>query len=147
MTQLSASATPSPAAPRPPPPAPPIPRWLTAIVIAGALLTAAGAVIALLPSAGHPMNAAGHDYAYYFVTRNLARAVMLLAALALQARRPLAGLMLLTALIQLLDAVTATATGRAGLVPIDLAFTAIFLIAAARLTGPFWKPASWRQAP
>lgn len=61
---------------------------------------------------------------------------MLLIMLALWARRVLAALMTLTALIQLLDAVTAIATGRLGLVPIDLIFATVFTFGATRLSGP-----------
>jgi hypothetical protein len=110
------------------------PLWLTVIVILGAVLTATGAVLAIFASGEH-LNTAGHNYADYFITRNLAVAVMLLVMLALRARRVLAALMILTALIQFLDAVTAIATGRLGLVPIDLIFAAVFIFGAARLTG------------
>ncbi len=116
------------------------PWWLTVIVILGAVLTATGAVLAIFASGEH-LNTAGHNYADYFITRNLAVAVMLLVALALRARRVLAALMILTALIQFLDAVTAIATGRLGLVPIDLIFAAVFTFGAARLSGLWpWLP-------
>ncbi|MGH3124673.1 MAG: hypothetical protein ACRDND_27135 [Streptosporangiaceae bacterium] len=110
------------------------PWWLTVIVILGAVLTATGAVLAIFASGEH-LNTAGHNYADYFITRNLAVAVMLLVMLALRARRVLAALMILTALTQFLDAVTAIATGRPGLVPIDLIFAAVFTFGAARLSG------------
>lgn len=116
------------------------PWWLTAIVILGALLIATGAVLAIFASGEH-LNTAGQNYADYFITRNVALAVMLLVMLTLRARRVLAALMILTALIQFLDAVTAIATGRLGLVPIDLAFAAVFAFGAARLSGPRpWLP-------
>ncbi len=123
---------------QPPPPATwPWPWWLITIVILGAVLIATGAVIAIFASGEH-LNAAGHNYADYFITRNLALAVMLLAMLALRARHVLAALMTLTALIQVLDAITATATNRLGLVPIDLIFAAVFLFGAVRLSGLSW---------
>ncbi len=112
----------------------PWPWWLTVIVVLGAVLIATGAVLAIFASGEH-LNTAGHNYADYFITRNLAVAVMLLVMLALRARRVLAALMILTALIQFLDAVTAIATGRLGLVPIDLIFAAVFTFGAARLSG------------
>lgn len=119
--------------------------WLVAIVVLGAVLTAAGGLLALHP-AGEHLNTAGQNYADYFLTRNLALAVLLLLMLALRARRVLAGLMILTALIQTLDAITATTTGRLGLVPIDLAFSAAFLISAAHLsTGPLWRSTTWHD--
>ena len=74
-------------------------------------------------------------------------AVLLLIMLVLRARRVLACLMLLTALMQTLDAITATATGLLGLVLIDLAFTAAFLVGAARLSPhPDWRAVTWREA-
>jgi hypothetical protein len=118
----------------------PVPRWLIALVIVGALLTAAGAALALLPSAEH-LNAAGHHYADYFVTRNFALSLALLASLARRGWRVLAGLMTLTALIQSFDAVTALATGQFGLVPVDLVFAGLFLVGAARLSGHVIWPA------
>lgn len=121
-----------------------IPRWLAAVVLLGAALTATGAIIALLPSGDH-LNASGQSYAMYFVTRNLAVSIMLGATLALRSWRVLAGVMTLTALIQTLDAATAVATGHYGLVPIDLIYAFVFLIGAARLSGhPFWQAAAWR---
>jgi hypothetical protein len=116
------------------------PWWLTVIVILGAVLIATGAFLAIFSSGEH-LNTAGHNYADYFITRNLAVAAMLLVTLALRARRVLAALMILTALIQFLDAVTAIATGQLGLVPIDLIFAAVFTFGAARLSGPRpWLP-------
>lgn len=121
--------------------------WLVGIVVLGALLTAAGGLLAIHP-AGEHLSTAGQNYADYFLTRNIAMAALLLLMLTFRARRVLTGLMILTALIQTLDAITATATGRLGLVPIDLAFTAAFLIAAAHLsTGPLWRGTSWRELP
>lgn len=121
--------------------------WLVTLVILGALLTATGGVQALLPASEH-LSTAGQNYAGYFATGNLAMAATLLIMLALRAQRVLAGLMILTALIQILDAITASATGRLGLVPIDMIFTAAFLIGAARLSPhPVCRAATWRQHP
>ena len=102
-------------------------------MIAGAVLTATGGALALLGSSEH-LSHAGRNYADYFATRNLAMAVALALLLALRARGPLVVLMLVTASIQLFDAVTASLTARAGLVPIDLAFVFAFVLAAARLS-------------
>jgi hypothetical protein len=110
----------------------PWPWWVSAIVILGALLTATGAVMALFPSDQH-LTTAGRDYAEYFATRNLAMAVMLVVMLVLRERRTLAALMTLTAVIQVLDAVTAAVTVRSSLIPIDLTFAAVFLASAAWL--------------
>lgn len=118
--------------------------WLAGLVLLGALLTATGGLLAIHPGGEH-LNTAGQNYADYFLTRNLAMATMLLLMLALRARRVLAGLMILTALIQALDAITASVTGRLGLVPVDLIFAAAFLIGAARLSArPLWRRATWR---
>jgi hypothetical protein len=78
-----------------------------ASVIVGALLMAAGGIIALLKPAmlvspDDQINRAAHVYAGYLVSRNLALAVMLLVALVMPARRMLSCLMVLTAIIQLL---------------------------------------------
>ena len=89
--------------------------WLVTLVVAGALLTATGGVLAHHP-AGEHLNSAGRNYAEYFYTRNLAMSAALLAMLGLRARRALTALMVLTAVIQILDAVTASVTGRLGLI-------------------------------
>lgn len=128
-----------------------IPWWLSTIVIIGALLTAAGGILALvrpetLLGSGQPMNQAAHIYANYLVSRNLAMAVALLAMLTLRARRMLAGLMVLVAIVQLIDATGDATTGRASLLPIVIVFAIAFLIGASRLSGhPFWQAAAWRD--
>jgi hypothetical protein len=109
-------------------------------VLAGILLTATGGILALLDpellvGAGEPMNQAAYTYAGYLVSRDLALAVMLLAALVLRAWQVLAGLMILTALTQVVDAIVDATTGRASLLPIILIFAVAFLIGAARLLG------------
>jgi hypothetical protein len=129
-----------------------IPWWLSMIVVGGALLTAAGGILALvrpetLLESGQPMNQAAHIYANYLVSRNLALAVALLAMLALRARRMLAGLMVLVAVAQLIDAIGDATTGRTSLLPIILVFAGAFLIGASQLFGhPFWHAAAWRDA-
>lgn len=124
---------------------PPWSWWLVSLVVLGAALTAAGGLLAIHPLGEH-LNNAGQNYADYFLTRNLAMAVMLLLMLALRARRTLTGLMLLTALIQCLDAITASLTGRWGLVPIDLVFAVAFLLGAAHLSPqPLWRGAAWHE--
>jgi hypothetical protein len=119
-------------------------RWLVAIVALGALLTATGAILALFAPGDH-LNAAGRNYADYFITRNLALALALLGLLALRARHLLTVVVVLEALIQSLDALTAIATGRLGLVPVDVVFAAIFVIVAAKLSGQrLWRAGAWR---
>lgn len=119
--------------------------WLiVAIVALGAVLIATGAILALFPSGEH-LNAAGRNYADYFITRNLALALALLLTLALRARPLLTVLMVLTALIQGLDAATAMVTGRFGLVPVDAAFAVTFVAVAARVSRHgIWRARSWR---
>ncbi len=119
--------------------------WLVGIVVLGALLTVAGGLLAIHPVGEH-LTTAGQTYADYFLTRNMAMAVMLVLMLAVRARAALTVLMILTALIQTLDAITASLTARLGLVPIDLLFAVIFLIGAAHLsTGPLWRATTWHD--
>jgi len=127
------------------------PWWLSASVILGALLMAAGAMLALinpamLVSASAEINVAARVYAGYLVSRNLALAAMLVVMLRGRARGPLGTLMLLTACIQLLDAGMDSLEGRWTLVPGVLVFAIVFFIGAARLSGrPFWNLAAWRD--
>jgi hypothetical protein len=111
---------------------------VAAIVTGGALLTA-GAVMAPFPSSPH-LARAGQNYADYFATRNIAMAAMLVVMLFLRARSALGALMILTAVIQLLDAAAAAATGRAALIPVDVTFATVFLASATQLCGPrLWR--------
>ena len=129
-----------------------LPKWLPLIVVPGALLLAAGAVIALvnpamLASPGIAINGAVHVYAGYLVARNLALALLLLVTLSMGARRSLSTLMVLTALIQLFDAGMDIVERRWPLIPGVLIFAALFLFGAARITGaPVWRRAAWRDA-
>jgi hypothetical protein len=75
----------------------------------GALLLITGAIIALfhpveLVSPHDEINGAVHTYAGYLAARNLAMAIMLLAALGFAAKRLLNNLLLLVSLVQFLDA-------------------------------------------
>jgi hypothetical protein len=127
----------------------PIPWWITAVVLLGALLTATGAILALvhpvmLVSPHDEINGAVRVYAGYLAARNGALAIMLVALLAIGARRALANLMVLVALIQILDAIMDSLEARWTLVPGVLIFAIVFLIAAARLSGyPFWRSEAW----
>jgi hypothetical protein len=69
-------------------------------------------------------------YAGYLVSRNLALATMLLVLLFFRTRQMLRGMMLLTAVIQALDAVLDAAEGRWVIVPGVLVFAAVFLLGA-----------------
>lgn len=129
-----------------------IPFWLGAVVVLGALLTAMGAVIALvrpimLVSPHDEINGAVRIYAGYLVARNLAIALLLLALLFVGARRALGNLMVLVGFIQLFDACMDVAEGRWTIAPGVLVFGLIFLFAAVRLCDgfPFWKLEAWRR--
>src|SRR5271154_4788762 len=81
---------------------PSVPWWVTVVVLIGAVLMAAGGIIALvnpamLVSPQDQINGAVHIYAGYLASRNLCIAFMLLALLAMRATRPLSYLMVLTA--------------------------------------------------
>jgi hypothetical protein len=127
----------------------PLPWWIFLVVVVGALLMVAGGVIALvrpgmLVSPHDDINGAVHIYAGYLVSRNLALATMLLAMLTLRARGALSNLMVLTALIQFLDAGIDCLEGRWAVVPGVLIFGLIFFLGAARISGfPFWKRRAW----
>jgi hypothetical protein len=129
---------------------PAIPWWITATVLLGALLTATGAILALvhpamLVSPHDEINGAVHVYAGYLAARNGALAFMLVALLAIRARRALGNLMVLIALIQILDACIDCFEGRWMIVPGVLVFGLVFLVAAARLSGyPFWRSQAWQ---
>jgi hypothetical protein len=128
-----------------------IPWWITAVVLLGALLTATGAILALvnpamLVSPHDEINGAVHVYAGYLAARNGALAIMLLVLFGLRARHALGNLMVLIALIQILDACIDCFEGRWMIVPGVLVFGLVFLIAAARLSGyPFWRSQAWMQ--
>jgi hypothetical protein len=115
----------------------------------GVVLLAAGAIIAvvhpiLLVSPQDQINQATRVYAGYLASRNMALALMLLAALILRARRTLNILALLTALIQLLDIAMDFAEGRWVVVPGVAILAALFFVASARISGyPFWKKEAW----
>ena len=127
-----------------------IPLWVTIVVILGALLTATGAIISkvdpTLLTNGSPMTDAARVYADYLFARNLPLAVMLLFLLAVKARRMLAGFMVLTAFIQLVDVINDLARGALVLVPGLLVFAIVFLIGAWQLFGQaFWHVDAWRE--
>jgi hypothetical protein len=127
-----------------------IPLWISIVVILGALLTAAGAIISkvdpTLLTKGSPMTDAARVYADYMFARNLSLAVMLLFLLGVRARRMLAGFMVLTALIQLVDVINDLTRGAVVLVPGLLVFAIVFLIGAWQLFGQaFWHVDAWRE--
>jgi hypothetical protein len=130
---------------------PAIPLWLGLIVVLGALLTAMGAVIALvhpvmLVSPHDEINGAVHIYAGYLAARNIALALMLVALLCIGARRALGNLMVLIGLIQLLDTSMDVVEGRWAVAPGVMVFGVVFLIAATKLCdgAPFWRIKAWK---
>ena len=126
-----------------------LPWWLSASVIVGALLMATGGMIALLKPAmlvspHDPINGAVRVYAGYLVSRNLALAILLFVTLIMRARRMLSGLMVLTAIIQFLDAGIAAVEGRWTIVPGVLLFGIVFFVGASWLSrGAILK--AWRD--
>lgn len=130
---------------------PAIPWPVSAIVVLGAVLMGMGAAIALmrpamLVSPDAEITGAVRVYAGYLVSRNLAVAALLLAALGWRARGMLNTLILLSACIQVLDAVLDGWEGRWAIAPGVTVLGVMFFGAAWRLSGdPFWKMAAWKQ--
>jgi hypothetical protein len=129
----------------------PLPWWLVAIITAGSMLMITGGVIALvrpemLLSPHQEITQAVHVYAGYLVSRNLAIGLMLLAALSLRARGSLSSLMVLYASIQFLDALIDAVEGRWAIVPGIVVLGVLFLLGAARISGPpFWSAKARQQ--
>ncbi|HEY2547539.1 MAG TPA: hypothetical protein VGI46_15825 [Candidatus Acidoferrum sp.] len=129
------------------------PWWLQTIVLLGAFLMAAGALIAvlnpaMLVSPHDEINAAVRIYAGYLFSRNAALAVLLVAALLFRAKSMLNTLILLTAFIQLLDAAVDCIEGRWVIVPGVAVFGLLYLLAAGRLSRhPFWRKQAWSTSP
>jgi hypothetical protein len=127
------------------------PIWVRAVVVIGAVLLTAGALISLfyptlLVSPHDEINPAVRVYAAYTFSRDLALAFMLSTALLLRARATLNSLLLLTGFILLLDAFTDVMDHRWVIVPAALVIGAIFFLAAAALSGfPFWKIQAWKR--
>ena len=123
--------------------------WVAVVVLLGALLMGAGAVLAfvhpvMLVSPHDQINGAVRVYAGYLTARNGVLAIMLVALLVLRARRALGNLMVIVAFIQFLDASMDLLEGRWILVPGVLVFGLIYLIAATRLSGyAFWRSEAW----
>ena len=127
-----------------------IPLWIAIVVILGSLLTAAGAIISkvdpTLLTNNSPMTDAARVYADYMFARNLPLAVMLLFLLLVKARHMLAGFMVLTAFIQIVDVINEVARGAFLLIPGLLIFAALFLIGAWQLFGQaIWHIDAWRE--
>jgi hypothetical protein len=128
----------------------PLPWRLSLIVVLEAILLAMGATVALahpalLVSPTDKINGAVRIYAGYFASRNLALAMMLLAAMLLRARATLNVLTSLTAVIQVLDSVIDGAEGRWAVIPGVVALGVLFFVASVGLSGyPLWRKDAWR---
>lgn len=127
------------------------PLWVSIVVILGVLLTLTSAVSSkidpTLLTNGNPMTASARIYADYMFARDFALAVMLLLLLVVRARKMLAGLMVLTVLIQCVDIVNDLLRGTFLLfLPIVFLFAIVFLLAARRLFGQnIWRIDAWRD--
>jgi hypothetical protein len=123
--------------------------WVQVIVVLGALLTAAGAVIALihpamLVSPRDEINGAVRAFAGYFAARNLGLAGALLVLLAIRARRVLGHILALVGVIQLIDGAIDCVEVRWPIVPGVFILGLVFLFAAAKLCGyPLWRRQAW----
>jgi len=123
--------------------------WIRLVVILGALLMGAGAVLALVDPAMlvgrmSEMTGAAQVFAGYFVARNLALAVLLLLLAIIRANRALGQVLALAGLIQLFDFALDCLEGRWTVAPGVLVLGVLFLFAASKLCGAaFWRRRSW----
>jgi hypothetical protein len=126
-----------------------IPIGVVALVLLGAVLLAAGAVISLwkpgmLVSPQDAINGAVQVYAGYTAARDAGLAIMLVALLSIGARRALGHLMALVGLIQLVDTAIDLVEHRWAVAPGVLVLGILFLVAATRLCEtPVWKRSAW----
>lgn len=125
-----------------------IPLWTRLVALLGALLSLAGGVIslanpAMLTGPHDAINNAVHIYAGYTAARDLAVALLLLLLVLLSARHALGQLMFMVGLIQLIDTAIDCVEARWSVAPGVLILGILFLAAATRLIGPFWKPSTW----
>jgi hypothetical protein len=114
------------------------PRWVTAVVILGALLMVVGELLAVLRPAqllapGEVVTGAVRVYAGYLFSRNLALGVLLVVMLRLRARGALRGLMVLYASVQFLDAIMDAVEGRWAILPVVVVLGVLFAVGTARL--------------
>lgn len=126
------------------------PAWIIAIVVVGAALTLAGALIAafrpeMMVGPNANINPAAHIYAGYLFSRNLALGLCMLVALLLRARASLNAFLMLAGFTQIADAVMDCLEARWPVAIGVLVLGAAFLAASAQLSGvPFWRARSWR---
>ncbi len=128
-----------------------LPWWVRSIVVLCAILMALGALIALLkpgmlvgPAA--KLDSSTNVYAGYLVSRNLAIAIMLVGLLALSARRALAGVLVLAALVQLIDAAIDCFEARWAVAPGVLLLGLLLCFAANTVSRRrLYDPGFWRD--
>lgn len=126
-----------------------VPWWVNLIVLVSALLSAAGAILALVRPAmlvgpGVEIGAAAHIFAGYFAARNLVLAASLVVLLAVRARRALGQFLVLFGVIQFVDAITDCLEARWAVAPGVLLLGILLLIAATKLFGaPSWRSSAW----
>jgi hypothetical protein len=117
---------------------PPIPGWLAAIVVTGAVLMIAGALLAvvrpaLLLGPQDAVTSGVRIYAGYLFSRNLALGILLMAAVWRRAWAELRGLMILYTSVQFLDALVDTVEHRWPIIPVVLILGTLLLVGAARM--------------
>lgn len=126
---------------------PALPWWVITIALIAATLMAVGAGIALvrpglLTGSVGPVTPEVRIFAAYLVSRNLAIAALLFLALVTRARPLLGAMLLLTGLVQAVDAVFDATDGRLALVPGIAIFAAALLASAFRLRAAPALPAA-----
>jgi phosphatidylserine synthase len=120
------------------------------ISVVSALLLAAGAVLSkTVPSLlthGEPMTAGARVFADYLFARNLSLAMMFLLLLFTGHRRLLAGLMVLTALVQAFDIINLLARREFVLMPGLMLYLGALLLGASKLLGcRVWRARAWQE--
>lgn len=125
-------------------------NWVTVIIILGILLMLVGGLVSKLhPSLltnGHTVPNDVRIYTDYMFSRSLALAVVMLAFLAIKARRALAVLLVVLTLIQCIDFINDATRGDFMLLPGIFVLIILFLIAARQLLGqPLWQQDAWCQ--
>lgn len=129
-----------------------LPRWTQVIAAFAAVLLTTGAVIALvkpgmLVNPLEQINEAVRVYAGYVASRNFALGGFLLGALILRAKSLLNHVLLLTASIQLVDAVIDCFEARWAVVPGVTILAVLFFAAATGISRhPFWRAKAWNLA-
>lgn len=109
---------------------------------AGGAMALANPLSMVSPSEG--VMGAVRTFAGYFAARNLVLPVLLVVALAIRARGMLNCLMLLTAFIQVMDAILDCVESRWRILPGAVVIGVLFFVGAAKLSGhPFWRKDVW----